>query len=104
MDGVGSLRIHCGPDMRTDSHLLRYFTVYYTFSWILKLLIFCIVVYIIIIITNQPKVKESCPDGNDTLNSRVELQPLTRVCVGLMDHIGFEFLRIQCVCQICKEA
>ena len=48
-------------------------------------------IIIIIIITNQPTVKESCPDGNDTLNSRVELQPLTRVCVGLMDHIGFEF-------------
>ena len=62
------------------------------------------VIIIIIIIINQPTVKESCPDGNGTLSSRVELQPLTRVCVGLMDHIGFEFLRIQCVCQICKEA
>ena len=37
---------------------------------------------IIIIITNQPTVKESCPDGYDTLSSRVELQPLTRVCTG----------------------
>ena len=45
---------------------------------------------IIIIINNQPTVNESCPDGNGTLNSRVELQPLTRVCVGPMDHIGFE--------------
>ena len=35
------------------------------------------------------------------LNSRVQLQPLTHVCWGLMDHIGFEFLRIQC---LCKEA
>jgi len=26
-----------------------------------------------IIINNQPTVKESCPDGNGTLNSRVEL-------------------------------
>ena len=23
MDGIGSLRIHCGPDMRTDQHILR---------------------------------------------------------------------------------
>ena len=44
---------------------------------------------IIIIINNQPIVKESCPGGNDTLNSTVELQSLTRVCLGLMDHIGF---------------
>ena len=48
---------------------------------------------IIIIINNQPIVKESCPGGNDTLSSRVELQPLTRVCLGLIDHIGFEFFK-----------
>ena len=54
--------------------------------------------YIIIIINNQPTVNESCPDGNGTLNSRVELQPLTRVCVGLMDHIGFEFF-LNSVCK-----
>ena len=47
--------------------------------------------HVLIIINNQPTVKEPCPDGDGTLNSRVELQPLTRVCVGLMDHIGFEF-------------
>ena len=52
---------------------------------------FPIIIIIIIIINNQPTVKESCPDGNGTLNSRVELQPLTRVCLGLMDHIGFKF-------------
>ena len=49
------------------------------------------IIIIIIIITNQPTVKESCPDGNDTLNFRVQLQPLTRARLGLMDHIGFEF-------------
>ena len=46
---------------------------------------------VIIIINNQPTAKESCSDGNGTLISRVELQPLTFVCEGLMDHIGFEF-------------
>ena len=38
---------------------------------------------IIIIINNQPTVKESCPDGNGTLNSRVELQPLKCLVVFL---------------------
>ena len=37
------------------------------------------------------------------MKSRVELQPLTHVRLGLMDDIGFEFLRIQCVCLICKQ-
>ena len=37
------------------------------------------------------------------MKSRVELQPLTHVRLGLMNDIGFEFLRIQCVCLICKQ-
>jgi len=28
MDGVGSLRIHCGPDIRTDKHVLRWTEVF----------------------------------------------------------------------------
>ena len=46
--------------------------------------------YFIITIIIQPTVRESCPDGNNTLNSRVELQSLTRVCLDHMDHTGFE--------------
>jgi len=28
MDGIGSLRIHCGPDMRSETHLLRWTEVF----------------------------------------------------------------------------
>ena len=47
--------------------------------------------FIISIINNQPTGKVSYLVGNVTLISRVELQPITRVCLGLMDHIGFDY-------------
>ena len=36
MDGVPSLRIHSGPDMRSDSHLIRYLYIFFYFLLRLK--------------------------------------------------------------------